>query len=107
MQTKVCRFFFTGKYETTRQPKKSRIFPVGEKTYALRAMGLGTCEIEAWKRGFNKNKRLNWNKILFVYYGQARERLTVLSFIWKFYKVKFPNKSRPVAQLVEQRIPNP
>jgi hypothetical protein len=27
----VCSFFFTGKYKTTRQPKKSGIFSVGEK----------------------------------------------------------------------------
>jgi hypothetical protein len=27
----IYRFFFTGKYETTRQPKKSRIFSLAEK----------------------------------------------------------------------------
>jgi hypothetical protein len=27
----VCRFFFTGKYKTIKQPENSRIFPVTEK----------------------------------------------------------------------------
>jgi predicted Ser/Thr protein kinase len=42
----VCRFFFTGKYETTKQAKKSRIFSLAEKISALSAVGVETRELD-------------------------------------------------------------
>jgi hypothetical protein len=53
------QIFLTGKYKTIKQPKKSRIFSVGEKMDALRATGVGIRESD---HGYKKNKEIRYRK---------------------------------------------